>query len=128
MDENEKLARIRLIPTRHIGPMTFSLLIQRYGSAVKAVASIPELAARGRRKLSVVSLADAKAEIAANTSADATLIWRDSEVYPARLAQFHDAPVILSTRGNLHLLQQPIIALSDRARKIGTRTQNAKLA
>ena len=111
MNENEKLARIRLIPTRHIGPMTFSLLIQRYGSAVKAVASIPELAARGGRKLSVVSLADAKAEIAANTSADATLIWRDSEVYPARLAQFHDAPVILSTRGNLHLLQQPIIAL-----------------
>ena len=111
MDENEKLARIRLIRTRHVGPMTFSLLIQRYGSAVKAVAAIPELAARGGRKLSVVSLADAKAEIAANTSADATLIWRDSEVYPARLAQFDDAPVILSTRGNLHLLQQPIIAL-----------------
>jgi len=83
---------------------------------------------RGGRKLSVASLADAKAEIAANTAADATLICRDSEVYPAHLAQFDDAPVILSTRGNLHLLQQPIIALSDRARKIGTRTQNAKLA
>ncbi|MDA0358558.1 MAG: hypothetical protein O2835_07200 [Proteobacteria bacterium] len=102
MDENEKLAQIRLILTRHIGPMTFSRLIQRYGSAVKAVAAITELAARGGRKLSVVSLADAKAEIAANTAADATLIWRDSEVYPARLAQFDDAPVILSTRGNLH--------------------------
>ena len=44
--------------------MTFSLLIQRYGSAVKAVAAIPELAARGGRKLSVASLADAKVEIA----------------------------------------------------------------
>ena len=128
MDENEKLARIRLIRTRQVGPMTFSLLIQRYGSAAKAVAAIPELAARGGRKLLVASLADAKAEIAANAAADATLIWRDSEVYPAHLAQFDDAPVILSTRGNLHLLQQPIIALSDRARKIGTRTQNAKLA
>ena len=68
MDENEKLARIRLIRTRHIGPMTFSLLIQRYGSAVKAVAAIPELAARGERKLSAASLATTKSEIAANTA------------------------------------------------------------
>ena len=47
MDEREKLARIRLIQTRHIGPMTFSLLIQRYGSALAALAAIPDLAARG---------------------------------------------------------------------------------
>jgi len=51
MDENEKLARIRLIRTRQTGPMTLSLLIQRHGSAVKAVTAIPELAARGGRKL-----------------------------------------------------------------------------
>jgi len=47
MDEREKLARIRLIQTRHIGPMTFSLLIQRHGSALTALAAIPDLAARG---------------------------------------------------------------------------------
>ncbi|WP_443644835.1 hypothetical protein [Candidatus Ponderosibacter sp. Uisw_141_02] len=46
MDEREKLARIQLIQTRHIGPMTFSLLIQRYGSAHAALAAIPDLAAR----------------------------------------------------------------------------------
>ena len=88
--------------------MTFSLLIQRYGSAL---AAIPELAARGGRKLSIVSLADAKAELAANDDAGAKLIWRDSDSYPLRLAQFDDAPVTLSTRGNLHLLHKPMIAL-----------------
>ena len=111
MDENEKFAQIRLIRTRHIGSMTFSLLIQRYGSAVRALAAIPELAAPGRTKLSVVSLADVKAELATFAADDANLIWHDSEVYPARLTQFDDTSVILSTRGNLHNLQQPIIAL-----------------
>ena len=71
MDEREKLARIRLIQTRHIGPKSFSLLIQRYGSAL---ATIPDLAARGGRKLSIASLADAKAELAANDDAGAKLI------------------------------------------------------
>ena len=111
MDEREKLARIRLIQTRHIGPMTFSLLIQRYGSAVAALAAIPDLAARGGRKLSIASLADAKAELAANDTAGAKLVWRDGDSYPLRLAQFDDAPVTLSARGNLHLLHQPMIAL-----------------
>ena len=111
MDEREKLARIRLIQTRHIGPMTFSLLIQRYGSALAALAAIPDLAARGGRKLSIASLAYAKAELAANDAAGARLIWRDNDCYPLRLAQFDDAPVTLSTRGNLHLLHKPIIAL-----------------
>ena len=108
MNEREKLARIRLIQTRHIGPITFSLLIQRYGSALAAT---PDLAVRGRRKLSIASLADAKADLAANDDAGAKLIWRDSDSYPLRLAQFDDAPVTLSTRGNLHLLHKPMIAL-----------------
>ena len=111
MDEIKKLARIRLIQTRHIGPMTFSLLIQRYESALAALAAIPDLAARGGRKLSIASLADAKAELAANDEAHARPIWQDSDSYPLRLAQFDDAPVTLSTRGNLHLLHKPMIAL-----------------
>ncbi|MDC1407986.1 DNA-processing protein DprA [Candidatus Puniceispirillum sp.] len=111
MDEREKLARIRLIQTCHIGPMTFSLLIQRYRSALAALAAIPDLAARGGRKLSIASLANAKAELAANDDAEARLIWRDSNSYPLRLAQFDDAPVTLSTRGNSHLLHKPMIAL-----------------
>jgi len=88
MDENEKFAQIRLIRTRHLGSMTFSLLIQRYGSAMRALAAIPELAAPGRT--SVISLADVKAELAAFVADDANLIWHYSEVYPARLTQFND--------------------------------------
>jgi DNA processing protein len=64
--------------------MTFSILIQRYGSALAAPAAIPDLAACGGRKLSIASLADAKAELSENDDAGAKLIWRDSDSYPLR--------------------------------------------
>ncbi|MCH1425825.1 MAG: DNA-protecting protein DprA [Alphaproteobacteria bacterium] len=38
-------------------------------------------------------------------------MWRDSEYYPERLAQFDDAPACINARGNLHLLTQPMIAI-----------------
>ena len=51
MDRKEKLACFRLIRTPIIGPMTFSLLLQRYGSAIEALRSVPELAKRGGQSL-----------------------------------------------------------------------------
>ena len=47
MDREERLAHLRLIRTPNIGPMTFSLLLQRYGSATAALRAVPELAKRG---------------------------------------------------------------------------------
>ena len=44
MDREEQLAHLRLIRTPNIGPMNFSLLLQRYGSATAALRAVPELA------------------------------------------------------------------------------------
>jgi len=57
MDREEKLACPPLIRTPNIGPMTFSLLLQRYGSAVEALRAVPELAKRGGRSLKPTSRA-----------------------------------------------------------------------
>ena len=76
MEMSEKLACIRLIRTRNIGPMTYSLLMKRYGSAHEALRAIPELARRGGRKLEPASLKLAEAEMAANEAANATLLFR----------------------------------------------------
>ena len=111
MRDAEIIARIRLLQTRNIGPMTYSLLLDRYGNAVKALAAVPDLASRGGRKLTVASAAIAKAEIAANAAIGATMLWRGSDLYPDRLAQFSDAPAVMSAIGNLHLLQKPMIAI-----------------
>lgn len=111
MNKSEQIARLRLIRTRNIGPMTYGLLMRRYGSASAALAEIPELAQRGGRKLVITSLASAEAELVKIAAAGATLLWRDSEHYPQRLAQFDDAPACLTARGNVHLLGRPIIAI-----------------
>lgn len=111
MEERERLARIRLLRTRHVGPMTFALLLQRYGSAVKALEAVPVLAARGGRKLELASVTIAKAEIASNIAAGAEMIRRDGDGYPKRLAQFSDAPALLSACGSMHLLHRPAIAI-----------------
>jgi DNA processing protein len=111
MDMNEKLACIRLIRTRNIGPMTYHLLIWRYGSAQEALRAIPELARRGSRRLEPAGFSMAEAEMAANQAANATLLFRGGDGYPRRLDQFDDAPVILSVKGNQHLLSGPNIAM-----------------
>ena len=47
MTEAEKLARLRLIRTENVGPITFKRLVERYGSAARALEALPELAKRG---------------------------------------------------------------------------------
>ena len=63
MGREEKFACLRLIRTPNIGPMTFSLLLQRYGSAIKALRAFPEVAKRGARSLNPASRALAEAEL-----------------------------------------------------------------
>ena len=111
MNKSEQIARLRLIRTRNIGPMTYSLLMLRYGSAEAAIAAIPTLAQRGGSKISLASIASVTAELESIDAADAVLLWRDSEYYPERLPHFDDAPACITARGNLHLLTQPMIAI-----------------
>lgn len=111
MDREERLAHLRLIRTPNIGPMTFSLLLQRYGSATAALRAVPELAKRGGRTLKPAGRAVAEAELQANEAAGAALMFKGGEDYPERLAQFDDAPPVLSYRGAPHLLRRPAIAI-----------------
>lgn len=111
MDREEQLAYLRLIRTPNIGPMTFSLLLQRYGSAGEALRAVPELAKRGGRTLKPASRADAESELKANEAAGATLLFKGREDYPERLGQFDDARPVMSFRGAAHLLRRPSIAI-----------------
>ena len=109
---DEQLAQIRLARTANIGPMTFSLLIDRYGSATAALRAVPDLAKRGGRELTPASRFLADAEIAANEAAGATMLFKGHPGYPQRIGQFDDAPVVLSAIGNLDLLNRPMIAIT----------------
>ena len=94
MDRKEKLACLRLIRKPDIGPMTFSLLLQRYGSAIRALRAFPEVAKRGGRSLKPASRALAEAELQANEDAGASLLSKGAGDYPAHLAQFDNAPLV----------------------------------
>ena len=111
MERDEQIACLRLIRTPNIGPMTFSLLLQRYGSAAEALRVVPDLARRGGRSLKPATRAAAEAELAANESAGARLLFKGGQDYPTRLAQFDDAPPILSAKGAIHLLSRPGVAM-----------------
>jgi DNA processing protein len=111
MDREEQIAHLRLIRTPNIGPMTFSLLLQRYGSAADALRAVPELAKRGGRTLKPAPRSLAEAELAANEAVGARLLFKGGDGYPHRLAQFDDAPAVLSTRGALHLLDRPGVGI-----------------
>ena len=111
MDREEKFACLQLIRTPNIGPMTFSLLLQRYGSAIRALRAFPEVAKRGGRSLKPASRALAEAELQANEDAGASLPFKGAGDYPARLAQFDDALPVLSVRGPPHLLSQQSVGV-----------------
>ena len=111
MDHEEQIAHLRLIRTPNIGPMTFSLLLQRYGSAVEALRAVPELAKRGGRTLKPAPRSVAEAELEANAAIGATLLLKGADNYPDRLAQFDDAPAVLSTQGAVHLLTRPCVGI-----------------
>ncbi len=47
MSQPDLIARIRLIRSQSIGPITFCQLLTRFGTAEAALKTVPDLAARG---------------------------------------------------------------------------------
>ena len=65
MMPDDAVARLRLIRTDSIGPITYRQLIARFGSAEAALAAIPDLARRGGRALVLYLLPQGKIEFSA---------------------------------------------------------------
>lgn len=107
----DAVARLRLIRTPSIGPITYRQLVARFGSADAALAALPDLAARGGRKLDIASAAAAEAELERLAALGATAIFLGTPVYPALLAATETAPPMLAAHGRLDLLDAPALAV-----------------
>jgi DNA processing protein len=123
----ERLDRLRLARSDGIGPITGRHLIDRFGSATAALAALPELARRaGKAPLRPCPLAKVEAELKRLEALGARLLVIGDADYPPALAAIEDAPLAVSVRGRLELLNQPKIALvgarnaSANGRKIAT--------
>jgi len=127
LTDQERFDRLRLARSEGIGPITGRDLIARFGSATAALAALPELARKaGRAPLRPCMPAKAEAELARLAVLGARLLVIGDADYPTALAAIEDAPLAITLRGRLDLLDQPRIALvgarnaSANGRKIAT--------
>jgi DNA processing protein len=104
--------RLRLIRTPGIGPVAFRQLLLRFGSAEAALAAIPDLARRGGGKVPSVFARDkAEREIVTVENLGARYLALGLGLYPTALAELEDAPPLLTAKGNLGLLERPMVAI-----------------
>lgn len=109
---DDLIARIRLIRSASIGPVTFRQLLARFGSAEAALAAIPDLARRGGGKApSLFTGHAALAEIETVEKLGARYLVLGQGLYPSLLAQLDDAPPLLIAKGDLGLLDRPAAAM-----------------
>ena len=105
-------AKLRLIRTPGIGPVTYAQLLARFGTAEAALEAMPMLARRGGGRSPV--LADPRAvaaELQRVERLGARHLFLDDPDYPLLLAQLDSAPPALIIRGDLSLTRRPCVAL-----------------
>jgi len=119
MKPAEKIARLRLIRSPTIGPITFLTLIKRYGSALDAIDRLPELTHRNHAQIKLSTKTMIEDEIASLEKLGGWIVVRGEDSYPPSLDAFDDAPGCLSIIGHSPLLHRPAVAI------VGSRNSSA---
>lgn len=108
----DRIARLRLMRSDNIGPVTYFQLLARFGSAAAAIEAIPDLAARGggrAPKLAARSLVEREMERV--EALGARYLFLGQGLYPPLLAELESAPPALIVKGHLSLLEKPAVAM-----------------
>lgn len=113
LSQAEKISWLRLIRTDNVGPITFYKLIERYGSATKALEALPELSRKGGRKKELkapdVSLIEHEYECLQKLGGD--IVCAADPLYPLALGATEDAPPVLSYIGDIKLSRTPCLGI-----------------
>lgn len=109
--QDEAFARIRLLRSANVGPVTYAQLVARFGTAGAALEALPDLIRRGRDSWQPAPPARIEAEIAAVRRAGARYLFHDGPDYPPLLRHADGAPPILIARGRAELAARPAVAL-----------------
>jgi DNA processing protein len=108
----DRIARLRLIRSENIGPVTYFQLLARFGSAQAALDAIPDLAARGGgRAPKLASKAEVEREIERVAGLGARHLFLGQGLYPPLLAELETAPPALIVKGDLNLLDKMSVAI-----------------
>lgn len=109
--QDEAFARIRLLRSPNVGPISYAQLLRRFGSAQAALEALPDLASRGGRDYRPAPRERIEREVAAVRAAGARYLFHDMPGYPELLAQIESAPPILTVRGDPQLAAKPCVAM-----------------
>jgi DNA processing protein len=111
LTQAEAFARIRLLRSPNIGPVSYRQLIARFGTAAAALDALPDLASRGRGPYRPAAADSIEREVTAVRKAGARYLFHDQPDYPPLLAELDSAPPIVTCRGRLALASEPCVAL-----------------
>lgn len=111
LDQSEAFARIRLLRSPNVGPISYRQLLRRFGTALAAIDALPDLAARGGAPYRPAAEPRVAAEIAAVKRAGARYLFHDFPDYPPLLAEVESAPPIVTIRGDVTLAGRPTVAV-----------------
>ncbi|MDE2437510.1 MAG: DNA-processing protein DprA, partial [Sphingomonadales bacterium] len=111
IDQAEAFARIRLLRSPNVGPISYRQLLRRFGHASAALEALPDIAGRGGAPYRPAPEARVADEVAAVRQAGARYLFHDSPGYPRLLAQLDSAPPILIYRGDPALAARPAVAI-----------------
>ncbi|WP_375289335.1 DNA-processing protein DprA [Qipengyuania sp.] len=111
LSQEEAFARIRLLRSPHIGPVSYTQLLARFGDAVAALEGLPDLARKGGRQYSAAPKERIEREVEAVRKAGARYLFHDQPTYPPLLAELDTAPPILVVRGDAALAANPSVAI-----------------
>lgn len=124
LNEEVKLSWLRLLRSRRVGVATFHRLLSEHGTAVAALAALPEIArTAGIADYEPCSHEAARREFEAGIRAGARLLAKGEPDYPEDLASLSDAPPLLWAMGRPEILARPMIAIvgARNASSLGTR-------
>jgi DNA processing protein len=111
LSQDEAFARIRLLRSPNIGPVSYAQLLRRFGNACAALDALPDLAGRAGKGYRAASRESVEREVSAVRAAGARYLFHDSPGYPALLGQIDGPPPILTVRGDAALANGPCVAI-----------------
>lgn len=111
LSQEEAFARIRLLRSPNIGPVSFRQLIARFGTAEAALEALPSLGGKGKRSYSAAPPEVIAEEVSQVRRAEARYLFHDQPDYPAQLAALESAPPVLIWRGDIGLAARPCVAM-----------------
>ena len=111
LSQPEAFARIRLLRSPNIGPVSYAMLLARYGTAAAALEALPDFGKKGGRQYRAAPQDRIEREVEGVRAAGAKYLFHDQPDYPALLAEIDGAPPIITYRGDLSLAAKPCVAM-----------------